>query len=59
MAERPSDKFDKGDDPYSIGYWARYDGLRRAGCLNSQQRKGWDDCDAELKFEQTGETPNA
>lgn len=56
MADRcanlPSDKFDKGSDPYSIGYWARYDGLSRAGCLGPWQRKGWDDCDAELRSEQ-------
>jgi tricorn protease-like protein len=37
--------------PYDRGYWRRYDGGARKSCRSPQERQGWRDCDAELRFE--------
>ena len=45
----PSDKFEKSDHPYDIGYWMRYDG--RPMPKRGETRKGWEACDKELAAE--------
>lgn len=41
-----SDKFEKSDNPYDVGYWLRYDGQPMP--KHGDARKGWEACDKEL-----------
>lgn len=45
----PADWIERQNDPYDNGYWRRYDGKRRPS--DAEGVRGWNDCDAELRFE--------